>query len=362
MKAILLNGFGGAEMMVFGDAERPLVGDGKILIKVAATSVNRPDVMQRQGNYAPPKGESEILGLEVAGTVEALGRFLLPAKSALPPSALASCVALPPPSMAASLAVGDKVTQWKIGERVMALIGGGGYAEYAVAHADHAMPIPESMDFNQAACVCETYLTAYLNLFMLGELQNRQSVLLHGGGGGVNTAAIQLCKALTPDSTIMVTASSGKVARVKKIIGARGVVIDYQLESFAERVKEITDQRGADVILDHIGGAYLKPNMQCLAVGGTLMLIGVMGGGVAELNLARAMVKRQRIIGSVLRSRPRAEKAALIAAFAKTVLPLMANGKIAPVISAVYPLAKAAAAHRAMEESSHFGKIVLAVT
>ncbi len=335
MKAILLNGFGGAEMMVFGDAERPSPNAGQILIKVAATSVNRPDVIQRQGNYAPPKGESDILGLEVAGTVEALGA---------------------------------QVTQWKIGERVMALIGGG-YAEYAVAYADHAMVIPENMDFNQAACVCETYLTAYLNLFMIAGLGRdqsvgqstgqpvNQSVLLHGGGGGVNTAAIQLCKQLAPDTEVIVTASSGKVERVKQL----GVdyVIDYQNESFADKVKEITDQRGADVILDHIGGAYLKPNMQCLAVGGTLMLIGVMGGGVAELNLARAMVKRQRIIGSVLRSRPRAEKAALIAAFAKTVLPLMADGKIAPVISAVYPLAKAAAAHRAMEASSHFGKIIL---
>ncbi|WP_423910982.1 NAD(P)H-quinone oxidoreductase [Candidatus Spongiihabitans sp.] len=338
MKAILLNDFGGPEMMVFGDAECPLAGERQILIKVAATSVNRPDVIQRQGNYAPPKGESEILGLEVAGTVAALGA---------------------------------QVTQWKIGERVMALIGGGGYAEYAVAYADHAMAIPENMDFNQAACVCETYLTAYLNLFMIAGLGRdqsvgqstgqpaNQSVLLHGGGGGVNTAAIQLCKQLAPDSAIIVTASSAKVERVKQL-GA-DYVIDYQNESFADKVKEITDQRGVDVILDHIGADYLKPNMQCLAVGGTLMLIGVMGGSVAELNLALAMVKRQRIIGSVLRSRPLPEKAAIIAAFTKTVLPLMANGTISPLISEVYPLKKAAAAHRAMENSSHFGKIVLTV-
>ena len=328
MKAILLTGFGGAEMMVFGETERPPIGAEQILIKVAATSVNRPDVIQREGNYAPPKGESDILGLEVAGTVAELGA---------------------------------KVTRWRVGDRVMALIGGGGYAEYAVAYADHAMAIPRNMDFNGAACVCETYITAYLNIFMIAGLEKNQSVLLHGGGGGVNTAAIQLSNVLTPDAMIMVTASSGKVARVKKIIGKRGVVIDYQRENFAERVKEITDRRGADVILDHIGAAYLKSNMQCLAVGGTLMLIGVLGGASAELNLALVMVKRQRIIGSVLRSRPRAEKAAIIARFAEVVLPFLADGTITPLISEVFPLEKAAHAHRTMEASSHFGKIILAV-
>ncbi len=326
MKAILLKDFGGAEKMVFGATERPSPGTGQVLIKVAATTVNRPDIMQREGNYAPPKGESEILGLEAAGTVEE---------------------------------VGAGVTRWKIGDRVMALLGGGGYAEYALAHADHAMAIPTGMDYHQASCVCETYLTAYLNIFMIAGLENRQSVLLHGGGGGVNTAAIQLCRCLTPQCTVIVTASGGKVERVGQL-GA-DEVINYQLESFALRVKEITAKRGADVILDHIGGPYLEPNLQCLAVGGTLMLIGVLGGSTAEFNLARVMVKRQRIIGSVLRSRPLAEKAAIIARFAETVLPLMADGTITPLISEVYPLAQAADAHRAMEASRHFGKIVLAV-
>lgn len=331
MKAILLKDFGGPEMMVCGEAERPRPGAGQILIKVAATSVNRPDVMQREGNYAPPKGESEILGLEAAGTVEV---------------------------------VGDDVTRWQAGDRVMALLGGGGYAEYALAHADHAMAIPPGMDYHQAACVCETYLTAYLNIFMIAGLENHRTVLLHGGGGGVNTAAIQLCRQLTPRSTVIVTASGGKVERVKQL-GA-DEVINYQRESFADRVGAITNKRGtgkrgADVILDHIGGPYLEPNLQCLAVGGTLMLIGVLGGRTAEFNLALVMVKRQRIIGSVLRSRPLAEKAAIIAKFAEAVLPLMADGTITPLISEVYPLEKAADAHRAMEASSHFGKIVLVV-
>ena len=226
----------------------------------------------------------------------------------------------------------------------MALVGGGGYAEYAAAHAGHAMAIPENMDFHQAACVCETYLTAYLNLFLIAGLANNQSVLLHGGGGGVNTAAIQLCKQLVPGGSVIVTASGGKVERVAQL-GA-DEVIDYQTESFSPRVKEITGKRGVDVILDHIGAPYLAPNMQCLAVGGTLMLIGVLGGVKAELNLALTMVKRQRIIGSVLRSRPLAEKTAIIEKFAETVLPLMADGTISPLISEVYPLEKAADAHR----------------
>ncbi|MDD9857484.1 MAG: NAD(P)H-quinone oxidoreductase [Gammaproteobacteria bacterium] len=326
MKAIILGGFGGAEKMRFGDAERPRPGDGQILIKVAATSVNRPDVMQRQGNYAPPEGESEILGLEAAGRVEE---------------------------------VGAKVSGWQVGERVMALLAGGGYAEYAIAQADHAMAVPDGMDFERAACVCETYLTAYLNLFLIAGLGDRQAVLIHGGSGGVGTAAIQLCRALTTDAQIIATASAANLERVAAL-GA-DVVIDYRREEFAERVREVTGKRGADVILDHIGGPCLQSNMRALAVGGTLMLIGVLGGVKAELNLALAMVKRQRIIGSVLRSRPRAEKAAIIARFANTVLPLMADGRIAPLIAEVYPLAQAADAHRAMEAGGHFGKIVLRV-
>ncbi len=326
MKAILLKDFGGPEMMEWGDADMPTPGENQILIRVAATSVNRPDVIQRQGHYPPPKGDSSILGLEVAGTVEAMG---------------------------------TGVTRWKAGDRVMALIGGGGYAEFATAYADHAMAMPENMDFTQAACVCEIGLTAYLNLFMIGGLGNNQSVLLHGGGGGVNTAAIQLCRALVPDTDIIVTASTGKVERVSKL-GAH-CVIDYQRESFADKVRERTGKRGVNVILDHIGGPYLAANMKSLSVGGTLMLIGVLGGVQAEVNLALMMVKRQRIIGSVLRSRPIAEKAAIIAEFENTVLPMMADGKIMPLVSDVYPLREAAEAHRVMEASRHFGKIVLLV-
>jgi NADPH:quinone reductase-like Zn-dependent oxidoreductase len=219
------------------------------------------------------------------------------------------------------------------------------------------MPIPESISFEQAACICETYITAYLNLFMIAELQGKQSVLIHGGGGGVATAAIQLCKALTADTEIFVTASSAKIERV----GQQGAdhVIDYASQDFAAEIKRISEKRGVDVILDHIGGKYLESNLKSLAVGGCIMVIGVMGGIKAELNLAMMMVKRQRIIGSVLRSRPIDEKASIIKQFEQTVMPLFAAGTIAPLIHASFPLSEAAQAHDLMEQGGHFGKIVL---
>jgi NADPH2:quinone reductase len=326
VKAVLLKEFGGPEMMFFGDVETPIAAEHQILVKVVATSVNRPDLIQRQGNYAPPPGDSEVLGLEIAGSVVALG---------------------------------EGVTQWKVGDRVMALIGGGGYAEYAVAYADHAMAIPENIDFTQAACICETYITAFLNVFRIAQLQNKQSVLLHGGGGGVNTAAVQLCKQLVPDSRVFVTASSTKLERVKQL-GADHV-IDYKSTCFSTYIRKTTENRGVNVILDHIGGAYFQNNMKCLSVAGTLMLIGIMGGVSAQINIALMMVKRQCVIGSVLRSRPLPEKASIISAFSETVVPLLAKGLIKPIVSDVYPLADAADAHRAMEAGSHFGKIVLSV-
>lgn len=324
MKAIVLRDFGGPEMMELAEIDKPSPKGDQILIKVMNASVNRPDVIQRQGNYPPPPGDSEIMGLEVAGIVEA---------------------------------VGVDATRFQPGDRVFALVGGGGYAEYALAFEEHAMTIPETLGFEQAACICETYITAYLNLFMLGELEGRKSVLIHGGGGGVATSAIQLSKALTPDTEIFVTASSGKLERV----AAQGAdhVIDYREQDFAAEIRKLTDKRGIDVILDHIGAKYLEANMKSLALGGTLMLIGVMGGIKAELNLATMMVKRQRIIGSVLRSRPITEKAAIIDQFEAAVMPLFAAGTIEPLIDARFPLGEAADAHRLMEKGGHFGKIVL---
>ncbi len=324
MQAITLTEFGGPEVLALTEVEDPVPGPGQVLIEVAATSVNRPDLVQREGNYRPPPGESPILGLEVAGTVAALG---------------------------------EGVHDWHEGERVMALIGGGGYAERALAYAAHLMPVPESMSFEEAACVCETYLTAYLNLFRLAALRNGETVLLHGGGGGVNTAALHLCAALVPDSATLVTASPGKLERVAAL-GARHV-IDYTSQDFAEAVRTLTERRGCDVILDHLGASYLAGNLKSLAVAGRLVIIGVMGGAEAKLNLALLMVKRQQIIGSVLRSRSSGEKAALIADFRERVLPLFAERRIVPLIDKCLALARAAEAHTMMQESRHFGKIVL---
>ncbi|MXZ80442.1 MAG: NAD(P)H-quinone oxidoreductase [Gammaproteobacteria bacterium] len=326
MKAILLKDFGGPEMMYFGEAELPEFGDDQVLIRVHATSVNRPDVIQRQGNYPPPPGDSFILGLEAAGTIEA---------------------------------VGGNVSGWQVGDRVFALVGGGGYAEFVSAWARHLVRIPDSMSFNEAACICETYLTAYLTLFMLADMGEGETVLLHGGGGGVNTAGIHLCRNLVKDCVIIVTASSSKLERVADL-GADHVV-DYRKCEFPEEVKTLTSGRGADVILDHIGAPYLAGNMKSLAVGGRLLQIGVTGGVKAELNLALLMVKRQQIIGSVLRSRSIREKGEIIRSFTQRVMPLFEQRLIVPLISEVLPLEEAAEGHRIMENSGHFGKIVLAV-
>ena len=324
MKAITLSDFGGSDMMRFSEVETPAPDDNQVLIRVRATSVNRPDVIQRQGNYPAPPGDSEILGLEVAGIVETIGK---------------------------------KVSRYAPGDRVFALIGGGGYAEYALALESHTMPIPESIDFEQAACICETYITAYLNLFLIADLQGKQSVLIHGGGGGIATAAIQLCKALSADTEIYVTASTAKIERVRQ--QGADHVIDYRSQDFAAEIQRISEKRGVDVILDHIGASYLEPNFDSLAIGGCIMQIGVMGGIKAEINLAKMMVKRQRIIGSVLRSRAIEEKASIIKQFEQGVVPLFASAKIAPLIHATFPLSEAAQAHDLMEQSGHFGKIVL---
>lgn len=325
MKAVLLDGFGPPEKMRVGEAPMPEPGPGQVRVRVMASSVNRPDIIQREGHYPPPKGDSEILGLDVAGVVDALGAG---------------------------------VSDWRPGDRVMGLVGGGGYAQYACAWSGHLMAIPKSMSFEEAACVSETYITAWLNVFRIGGLQDGQTVLLHGGGGGVTTAAIQLVRTLTPGTRIAVTASPGKVDRVR----AQGahLVIDYRNEDFAERLKTFTDGRGADLILDHIGGPYHGRNMACLAVGGTLMQIGTLGGAKAEIDLTRLMVRRQRLIGSVLRSRPVEEKAAIISAFEKAVVrEYMAPRHIVPTIHEVLPLERVVEAHRHMESGAHFGKIVL---
>lgn len=327
MKAVLMEGFGGVEVLKLGDVERPVAGEGQVLVKVFATTVNRPDLVQREGKYPPPPGDSEILGLEVSGVIEELGAG---------------------------------VTGWKAGDRVISLVGGGGYAEYAVAYASHLMKIPDSMSFEEAACVCESYITAFLNVFMIGELKDGQTAILHGGGGGVNTAAIQLSKALTPATRLIVTAAPEKMERVKEI-GADLLINFRETPDFTEVVKEFTNKKGVDLILDHVGAKYLAPNMNSLGYKGRLVIIGVTSGIKAELNLALMMVKRQQIIGSVLRSRPVPEKGEIVAEFTRRALPRFADRTIVPIIEKVFSLDQVADAHRMMEEDKHFGKIVLKI-
>jgi putative PIG3 family NAD(P)H quinone oxidoreductase len=327
MKAVLMEGFGGVEVLKVGEAQRPVAGEGQVLVKVFATSINRPDLVQREGKYPPPPGDSEILGLEVSGVIEELGAG---------------------------------VSGWKIGDRVMSLVGGGGYAEYAVAYASHLMAIPESMSFEEAACVCESYITAFLNVFMIGELKDGQTAILHGGGGGVNTAAIQLSKALTPASKLIVTAHPSKIERVKGL-GADLVNDFTQNPDFTEVVKEFTAKKGVDLILDHVGAKYLAPNMNSLGYKGRLVVIGVTSGIKAELNLALMMVKRQQIIGSVLRSRPVPEKGEIVAEFTRRAIPKFADRTIVPIIEKVFTIDQVVDAHRMMEEDKHFGKIVLRI-
>lgn len=327
MKAVLMDEFGGAEVLKIGEAEKPVPKKDEVLIKVAATSINRPDLVQREGKYPPPPGDSEILGIEVAGVIEELG---------------------------------SEVTGWKKGDRVMSLVGGGGYAEYAVAYACHLMKIPESMSYEEAACVNESYVTAFSNIYMYGAFKDGETAIFHGGGGGVNTAAIQITNAIAPNSKYIVTAHPTKIETVKKL-GA-DLVIDYTAtEDFSEIVKEYTNKKGVNLILDHVGAKYLKPNMNSLAYGGRLVVIGVISGIKAELNLALMMVKRQQIIGSVLRSRPVPMKGEIVEEFTKRVLPKFADRTIVPIVHKVFPIEQVAEAHKMMEADTHFGKIVLKI-
>lgn len=327
MRAVLLKEFGSVENLYVGEVEIPKPKKGEVLIKVVATSINRPDLVQREGKYPPPPGDSEILGLEVAGIIDELG---------------------------------EGVIGWEKGDKVVSLVGGGGYAEYAVAYANHLIPIPDNVTFEEAACICESYITAFSNIFMIGELKDSETAIIHGGGGGVNTAGIQLCKALAPHSKLIVTANPSKMENVKKL--GVDLVIDYTTTpDFSETVKEFTNKKGVDVILDHVGAKYLDPNMKSLGYAGRLVIIGVISGIKAELNLALMMVKRQKIIGSVLRSRSVSQKGEIVSEFIRVALPKFADGSLKPIISAVFPMDRIQNAHKMMEEDKHFGKIVLKV-
>jgi putative PIG3 family NAD(P)H quinone oxidoreductase len=316
---------GGPEQLVTARRAVPRAGAGEVLVRVAAAGVNRPDVMQRQGRYPPPPGASDIPGLEIAGEIVALGPGV------------------------AGLGLGDKVT---------ALLSGGGYAEYAVAAAPLCLPIPGVLSMVEAAALPETYFTVWTNLFERGGCKAGESVLIHGGTSGIGTTAIQLAVAF--GARAFATAGSETKARACERFGAaRG--IDYGTEDFVEVIRQQTGGKGVDVILDLVGASYLARNLEAAAVEGRLVVISLIGGARTEINLNTIMSKRLTLTGSTLRARTVAQKAAVADAVRRNVWPLLSAGRVRPIIHATFPLAEASEAHRLMETSTHIGKIVLTV-
>jgi putative PIG3 family NAD(P)H quinone oxidoreductase len=324
MKAVIFDKPGDESVLHVGEVPAPTLGPGQLRIRVAAAGVNRADLMQRRGLYPPPPGASPLLGLECAGAVSE---------------------------------VSAGVSGWKRGDRAMALLAGGGYAEEVVVDAGSALPIPRALSDAEAAGLPEVYLTVFLNVFQLGALPDGGSLLVHGGGSGIGTAAIQLGK-LAGARVIVTAGSEEKCAGCRKL-GA-DVAVNYKTEKFADAVRAATDGAGVDVVLDSIGAPYLIDNLASLAPGGRLVLIGLMGGAQAELNLAALLMRRLSLIGSTLRTRPLAEKAALVAAFRARFGADLEAGRIRPVIDRVLPFAEAGEAHRLLQASGHFGKVVLA--
>ena len=316
---------GGPEQLKLAQRPVPQPGAGEVLVRVAAAGVNRPDVMQRQGRYPPPPGASDLPGLEIAGEIAALGA---------------------------------EVTGWSIGDKVTALLPGGGYAAYAVAAAPLCLPVPEGVSMVEAAAIPETFFTVWTNLFDRGRCQAGDTVLIHGGTSGIGTTAIQLAAAW--GARVFATAGSDDKARACERLGAiRG--INYRTEDFVEVMRAETGGKGVDVTLDMVSGSYVARNLEIAALEGRIVVISLLGGSRAEINMGLILTKRLTLTGSTLRTRTVAQKAAVADAVRKNVWPLLAAGRVRPVIHATFPLAEAAEAHRLMETSNHIGKIVLTV-
>jgi NADPH:quinone reductase len=314
---------GGPEQLRLAVRPMPQPGEGEVLVRVEAAGVNRPDVMQRQGRYPPPPGASDLPGMEIAGEIVALG-----------------------PNVS-SLSIGDKITS---------LLPGGGYAAYAIAAAPLCMPIPAGLSMVEAAAIPETFLTVWTNLFERGGCKPGDIVLIHGGTSGIGTTAIQLAHVW--GARVFATAGSEKKARACESLGAvRG--IDYKTEDFVEVMRAQTKGHGVDITLDMVAGSYVQRNLEIAAVEGRVVTISLLGGSRAEINMGTVLTKRLTLTGSTLRSRTVAQKAAVAEAVRKNVWPLLASGKVRPVIFATFPLAEAGEAHRLMETSNHIGKIVL---
>jgi putative PIG3 family NAD(P)H quinone oxidoreductase len=326
MKAIIVDKPGEPDVMVWQDTADPVPGPADLLVKVKASAVNRADLLQRRGMYPPPPGASPILGMEIAGEV---------------------------------LAVGPQAEgNWQVGQRVMSLLSGGGYAELVNVPAVLAVPIPENLSYEQAAAIPEVFLTAYLNLFMLGTLKKDETVLIHAGGSGVSTAAIQLAREY--GARVFVTAGSDEKLKRCSELGATGL-INYRSASFAKRVQELTEGKGVDLILDFIGADYFEDNIASLALNGRLVLIGQLSAGKPAIDLGYVMRRRLHITGSTLRARTLEEKADLTRRLVEFALPRFADGRLVPVVDSVYAMPQASEAHRYMETNRNFGKIVLRV-
>lgn len=315
-------GKGPAEALRLAERPQPEPAPGEIRIRVCAAGVNRPDIVQRLGHYPAPPGASDILGLEVAGEVEALG---------------------------------EGVTRWKQGDRVCALLGGGGYADYAVVDARHALPVPDGLDFVQAAALPETVFTVFTNVFEGGGLKAGETLLIHGATSGIGVMAIQMAKAA--GARVIATSRGAAKAEAALALGA-----DVSLDATtADLLAEIKAAGGADVVLDMVGAAYAELNLNALKPGGRWVVIATLTGALAQIDLMRVMLKRIVLTGSTLRSRPADEKARLAAAVEQTVWPWVASGKVRAKVEATFPLDQAAAAHQRLETGDHVGKIVLTV-
>jgi NADPH:quinone reductase len=325
MKTIVIREAGGPEVLTLKDVPAPEPGRGEVLVKVAAAGVNRPDILQRMGMYAPPPGASNIPGLEVSGEIVRLG---------------------------------EGVTLWRETDRVTALLAGGGYAEYSIAHEGSCMRVPKGMSMAEAACIPETFMTVWHNVFERGALKAGECFLVHGGSSGIGSAAIQLATQF--GARVFATAgSAAKCAYCEKLGAERA--IDYKTQAFVEIVKEATSGRGADVILDMVGGDYTKDNIACAAEDGRIVQIAFLKGPRVQIDLAPLMIKRLTLTGSTLRPRKPEFKARLARELEQKVWPLLESGAVKVVIDKSFPLAEAAEAHRYMESSAHMGKIVLTV-
>jgi putative PIG3 family NAD(P)H quinone oxidoreductase len=323
VKAITIPEAGEADALVPADVPTPDPAHGQVRIRVAAAGVNRADVMQRKGFYPPPPGAPEYPGLEVSGTVEALG---------------------------------EGVDGWRVGDEVCALLAGGGYAEHVCVAAGQVLPVPSGVSLEDAAALPEVVCTVWSNVFMTAHLLPGQTLLVHGGSSGIGTMAIQLAREV--GARVAVTAGSAEKLEACRTLGAE-VLVNYREQDFVEELRTATAGAGADVILDNMGAKYLARNVDALAVNGRLVVIGLQGGARAELDLGMLLRKRGAVIATSLRARPAPEKAAIVAAVREHVWPLVESGRVEPVVHSRHPLGEAAAAHRELEGSGHIGKILL---